>query len=551
MPFTNTFKSLTSPVALERLDENFADLLSASSGKGDELVTTKHSAANSVSRTQHELNEVVLLSNKFATLQDALNAAAGKRLIIVPGSYSMGSTTLTVGGGTEVIAHGATFTWTGNVTGVTLGDSCKWSGGTLNGAGGGTYNAGGNAFYCYGTRGSNDSIAPTYVEGPTITDVKINGWSNAGVWLGYTRRAKIQRNWITNCGYAGIGGVSCNDAVIDANHIDTVNGSGAADWYGIFVDRLEGSETRDPRSARVKITNNSVLNVTSWEGIDTHAGEDFVIAGNTLSGCRFGIMLVVSDINGTPSLACRRVTVADNVIDGSNNGACITVQGVAAQKATGIVLKGNVCRNGGWANDTSEGAIRVFQAQDIVINGNSLRTPYVWGINLNGDVAGIVVANNEIIDPRDNTYTTPTAIRINASNVKGLIADNTIIYESSGSGTYVAVHSIGVGGSLTGLDLDIGRHSLVGLDATHLTLLRATTTGVNASGFAQQSGTATLSAGTVSVTLPKRMPTAVYQIALSTSANETMRWSSKTDTGFTITSSNGSSTASVDWTVTT
>ena len=61
------------------------------------------------------------------------------------------------------------------------------------------------------------------------------------------------------------------------------------------------------------------------------------------------------------------------------------------------------------------------------------------------------------------------------------------------------------------------------------------------------SGTATLSGGTVTVTLPSTEFDANYKIALSHSANETIRVSSKTTTQATFTSSNGSSTSSVDW----
>ena len=64
-----------------------------------------------------------------------------------------------------------------------------------------------------------------------------------------------------------------------------------------------------------------------------------------------------------------------------------------------------------------------------------------------------------------------------------------------------------------------------------------------------QRGTATLAAGTVAVTLPIQEPNTSYQITLSGNAAETFSWASKATSGFTINSSNGSSTASVDWSV--
>jgi hypothetical protein len=64
-----------------------------------------------------------------------------------------------------------------------------------------------------------------------------------------------------------------------------------------------------------------------------------------------------------------------------------------------------------------------------------------------------------------------------------------------------------------------------------------------------QRGTVTLAAGTAAVTFAVQEPNTSYQITLSGGAAETFSWASKTVTGFTINSSNGASTASVDWTI--
>lgn len=64
-----------------------------------------------------------------------------------------------------------------------------------------------------------------------------------------------------------------------------------------------------------------------------------------------------------------------------------------------------------------------------------------------------------------------------------------------------------------------------------------------------RSGTAVLSAGTSAVSFTLQEPDTNYRISLGGSANETFRYLSKATTGFTITSSNAGSTASVDWVV--
>ena len=64
-----------------------------------------------------------------------------------------------------------------------------------------------------------------------------------------------------------------------------------------------------------------------------------------------------------------------------------------------------------------------------------------------------------------------------------------------------------------------------------------------------RTGTETLVSGTKAVTFTETLPTTSYSITLSGDENETFRWASKAVTGFTINSSNGSSTSDVDWIV--
>lgn len=62
----------------------------------------------------------------------------------------------------------------------------------------------------------------------------------------------------------------------------------------------------------------------------------------------------------------------------------------------------------------------------------------------------------------------------------------------------------------------------------------------------------TLAAGTKTVIFDHdhTQPDANYQISLSWDANETIRWGTKTASGFVLTSSNAGSTANVDYVIT-
>jgi hypothetical protein len=157
---------------------------------------------------------------------------------------------------------------------------------------------------------------------------------------------------------------------------------------------------------------------------------------------------------------------------------------------------------------------------------------------------GVVVEGNYIIDPFDSTYTVPACVAVLGNNVFATVSNNTFAYENSALGTYVATQSIRVGPGLTGLDLNIQRNSFIGLDATHLTYVEGTSTGVNSDGLMSQSGSATLSAGVVTLVFNKRFPSVPKVFATNTSDLNPVRVSAVSVTGFTIA---GTGTTAFSW----
>ena len=87
------------------------------------------------------------------------------------------------------------------------------------------------------------------------------------------------------------------------------------------------------------------------------------------------------------------------------------------------------------------------------------------------------------------------------------------------------------------------------VNATGSTLPPSVVKGISA--IASQRGSATFTgSNTVPVTLPVALPDTNYTVGLSGSASETVWVSNKTTSGFTLNSSNATSTATVDWLVT-
>lgn len=487
-----------------------------------------------------------------AAIQAAYTANAGLRVTFQPEAYLVTSA-ISVPANTVTYANGATITWNSQVKGITLGSGAEWYGGRLVGPGGGTYGSSGYAMYCSGTRGANGAIAPTYIDGPRIVGVEIDGWEYAGIYLAYLRDAWVTDNKIENCGYVGVGGISVEDVHVTHNKIDTIAGSGAPDTYGIFLDRQEDTETRDPRSRRCWIDDNTVRNVTNWEAIDTHGSEDFSICRNTIEGCRFGIAVTGSDILGTNSLGVRRVVVADNKIVGSNNGAAIFVVGAVTgttvnQYAEQVTVANNVINSGGWDNDSAEGAFRFYATRNLKVIGNTLRRPWYSGIHFAFQNRDFLAVGNSITDPRNSTNAFPACVSVSSNDNTGRISDGSLIFEDAAASTHVAVIGISISGSLTGLDLEIGPHHHIGISASKLTYNEGTATGVNAEGLMRARGTGTLSTGTLAVTFAKRFPSTPKVLIGLNDALNPVRAHTISATGFTAA---GTTTDSFTWLATT
>lgn len=439
-----------------------------------------------------------------AAIQAALNARAGKLVILPPGNYRV-TTSLTVPLNTTVFAYGATITTANQITTVIMLGGGSWSGGTITGPSGAIYGATGYGIYVSGTRGANSAIAPIYVTCPLIQDVTISNFNFIGISLNYVQQGRLTGNKITGIGYAAIGGASCNDVTVDQNLIDTIGGVGSPDSYGIFIDRLEDTEVRDPRSTRCKIIGNRVFNVPLWEAIDTHGGTYFEISSNIIKGCKFGIAVVGSDIFAVNSLAAKNITVSNNQITGGSDGAAIVIAGATTgatvnEYASDILVTNNLINEGGRVNDVAEGAVRAYATRDLRIHNNTLREPWRLGINLIFENVGVSCSSNTVVDAKDTIATLPGCIAVTGNNNTGEVSANTLVFQNAAASTFVAVLGITISGGLTGLNLLVGPNTQVGGSLTRLVYNEGTTTGVNSATLFTQRGleTFTLTSGNAS-----------------------------------------------------
>lgn len=463
------------------------------------------------------------VANDTAAVQAALSSGA-KCVTFVGGQTYKVQTALTAPANLAIQGNGATIAASTHFTILTVGSGASVFSLNFTGAGSASYVAGSTAIACVGT--NNAPAVPTYVTGPTIENCKISGFGEYAVWLAYVKSGRIVGNSINSIGYAGVAGVSCEDVVVDGNIIKTISpGTPGGDAYGIFIDRNDGtSEAAWPRSYRCVITNNTIENVTAsaadnGQGIDTHGGVSFVIDSNVIKNCECGIFLTASSISGSQALGPKQCIVSNNVIEGGANsiGYGIVVYGArtggsVTEYAEDCVVSGNIVTGHGKQNEVAINATLFSATKNLNVTGNIFKRSVGSCIFLDFQNISSNISANTFVDPYDNTYATPNCVHVYSIDNRGYIGGNVYRYENAGLGTYVAVNSIRIEPSLTGLDLDFGHSTFQGIDATHLSVSLGTTAGVYTNGLYRQSGGGTIAVssgvadGITDVTFAKRFP---------------------------------------------
>ena len=413
------------------------------------------------------------VANDATYFANALTAATGKELVVPPGTYKLNSG-LTVPANTVVTGHGATldFSGAGNIAALTLGSNVTLIGLKIVGPGNASYNGASVGVKCYGT--SNSPSAPTYVTGPTLIDIEITLFRNAGVECMFNVVGQITNCKITSCAYAGIQLLSCNRFRVADNYVGQITPGTSGNAYGIAVSSGEGTTTEDPIPVFNQIIGNTVEDVTVWTGIDTHGGDSLIVSNNTVFNCKLGIKITDRDVSGVRTVAPKNIVVSGNYINdnGIYTGAAITVNGAfpssTTDHATNISVTGNVILGHGTSGSVDEGAIRCYSSRNLVISGNTLRRPKVVGILLDFDNESFAVSGNTIVDPHDASVIS-RCVYIKTSNNLGSIVGNTFALESSGLATQVAEWAVenGSGFGTTNI-VTVAENNLVGVQPNRL-----------------------------------------------------------------------------------
>jgi hypothetical protein len=267
----------------------------------------------------------------------------------------------------------------------------------------------------------------------TIRDCSVLGYGYSGVELDHVTHAVLSGNHISRIGYQAIRCLSCSHIIASHNFIESVGPGEAPDYnaYGItFTHSEKTPTTENPASTHCIADANTIVDIPSWAGLDSHTGSFITFSNNQIENCRIGIhAAAVEDTNDT---VCH-VTITGNALvagDSKHLHSGIIVHGNKKSYAYNVVVANNALDGYGVAGpEGGAGAIVCYCAGGAAITGNSVH---------HFEGAGIVLHNY---------------------NTTFVCSGNLINFAGSGSGAYAisarADHNSGVisGNCLTGLTI--------------------------------------------------------------------------------------------------
>ncbi len=218
--------------------------------------------------------------------------------------------------------------------GVTISDK------SFTGTGGGPGGVGAQGF---GIHSAGTLAAP--IHNLAIRRCTFSGW-NVAINLEFTYGFTIEDCVIADVLYAGVLTFTATDGTIQRNQIrrigyQTFPPSADTNAYGIALSRGGGDDlVAQPRSERITVDGNTIEDVPTWHGLDTHGGKDITWSNNIVRRCMRPIFLtggaVIHPVNQT--VTGNQILEAKSYPYGqSANGnlAAVTLNGMQGGNITG------------------------------------------------------------------------------------------------------------------------------------------------------------------------------------------------------------------------
>lgn len=225
-----------------------------------------------------------------AAIQSAMDTAVMYGLTLVgQGDYKIGAAGIDAPAGLKADLRGARFFNTvSNFTMIRADDNVYIKGLELEGPGNASTNSSSRAISQIGTVGA-------YKTGLVLEDVYIHGFKYYGIYQNFAEKARIVDPRIEHIGYAAYMGISVTNIWIGKPKIDDVS-PGTTQCYGIIFTR-DGTDgvsdlAANPRSKDCTVWDPDIKNVTLWDAVNCHAGENIKVIDGNIRDCARAVAFV-------------------------------------------------------------------------------------------------------------------------------------------------------------------------------------------------------------------------------------------------------------------
>lgn len=288
------------------------------------------------------------------SLQTKINAAPSGSTLDLTGCTFTGGATI----GKSLTLVGATITTGRSQTGLTVtASNVRLVGLRITGPQATSYNSDERAI---------DVLGP--VDGVVIRDSVLRRFGYGAIYVKNATNFTIRDNTIQDAVYAGIMVLSSVGGRISGNLVERIGVVGASansnNAYGIALTQATASSRR---SSDIVVSNNTVRDVPTWHGLDTHGGARITWTGNTVRGSRSGIF-----ITGWSTNRALDNVISDNVFyypAGSNHYAITSVYSTGGSVTHNTIVRWPQ----GHAILTTSGDDPIAKAIDLTISGNIIQ----------------------------------------------------------------------------------------------------------------------------------------------------------------------------------
>lgn len=339
------------------------------------------------------------------------DAVAGSVIRLTPGKNYKLVGNFTVSKELHFIAWGATVTFPTSAAdqGILFSASnIAWEGGTIVGPQHASSVQTQHGIKAYG------ASSASYLTGIKIRGAKIHNFGGSGIQLLFCENFDVNEwNEVYDCYNYGIIALSSKDGGIVGNHVYDIIGDGVVgtEVYGITTTKNNGTEATYPVCSNIKVTDNIVDGVITWNGIDAHGGSGIKIVDNHVLNCLRPIHC--GSYIGTPGdeSAPTNCKVDGNTItnDGTvastdaKQGIIVLGDSASTTPAVGCSVDGNIVVGYGDSDGSvgAVGAIEIQYTDGCSARHNTIRNSGRHALLVSGST-GHMVADN-IIDTVSGT----------------------------------------------------------------------------------------------------------------------------------------------------